>query len=126
MCDSAPPLSYFFINTCPFLALDPILASTGKCGEQKQAREKKMAKGVMVKGLNMMVMMTWMMMMPWMMMMKMGWIMFRRSPFSWPLKLLEQMWVRFVFIFLKYEMETISARYVIPFEYYKVQPCDKL
>ncbi|MFS7951342.1 hypothetical protein Hanom_Chr07g00594001 [Helianthus anomalus] len=77
-----------------------------------------MMKGVMVKGFNMMVMMAYMIL-------KMAWMMFKRSPLSWPirwpLKVLEQVWVRFVFLFLKYEMETIDAKYVIPFEYYKVQ-----
>ncbi|KVI03128.1 DDT domain-containing protein [Cynara cardunculus var. scolymus] len=75
-------------------------------------------KELMVKGLNMMLMMAWISM-------KMGWWMFQRSPFSWPLKHLEQLWVQFVFIFLKYEMETVNASYVIPFEYYKVQPFER-
>nr|GEU71757.1 DDT domain-containing protein [Tanacetum cinerariifolium] len=72
-----------------------------------------MMKDVMVKGVNMMVMIAWMIT-------KMGWIMFLKSPFSWPLRLVDELWIRFVFIFLKYEMESINARYVIPFEYYKV------
>ncbi|GJS56202.1 hypothetical protein Tco_0629564 [Tanacetum coccineum] len=100
-----------------------------------------MMKDVMVKGVNMTIMIAWMII-------KMGWIMFLKSPFSWPLRLANELWVRFVFIFLKspfswplrlahelwvrfvfvflkYEMESINAQYVIPFEYYNVRPIDK-
>lgn len=70
-----------------------------------------------MKGLVMMVVKVWMMMM-------MVPIIFIRFLFSWPLNLLEQLWVQFVFVFLKYEMETVDPKYVIPFEYYKVRPFD--
>lgn len=67
--------------------------------------------------MNTVIMMAWMVM-------RMGWSRFQSSPISWPLSFLEQVWVQFVFIFLKYEMETINAGYVIPFEYYRIQPFD--
>jgi hypothetical protein len=80
---------------------------------------KRIVMDIMLEGLNTMIMLAWMIM-------RMGWSRFQSSPLSWPLSFLEHMWVQFVFMFLKYEMETLNAGYVVPFEYYKVQPIDKL
>lgn len=80
---------------------------------------KRIVMDIMVEILNTMIMITWMMM-------RMVWSRFQSSPLAWPMNFLEQLWVQIVFIFIKYEMEAINARYVIPFEYYKVQPIDKL
>ncbi|KAJ0511783.1 hypothetical protein HanRHA438_Chr11g0528771 [Helianthus annuus] len=51
----------------------------------------------------------------WRMMVKILWSVIGRHVMSWGL----DMWVRFELMLLKYEMESISANYVVPYDYYK-------
>ncbi|KAL7617767.1 uncharacterized protein LOC111877683 isoform X1 [Lactuca sativa] len=100
------------------LVFDKNPSNTSKTKFRQMALHFK--RNMIVKDLTVMLVTSWMMMvtMVFKMMVETFWIVIGKYTVSWGLDL----WVRLELMLLKYEMESISDAYVVPYDYYKVHP----